>query len=196
MEPNNYNGVHIISEAVIMGGISMYFYKKISELESTVENLQSTVENLKGQIIMQNNQIRFLLGSNQPQLQQFNGLNHNASQQTTPLKMPQFKPQKVNQPLFREEVSREEINEKVCEGGVCKLVPKTHDKKVVISKVSKQVDFDKEGITPDETFKVNTFTNFSPNPVLKSVTPKPSTSVSENTGEDELQKILNDIDDE
>lgn len=205
MESNNYNGVHIISEAVIMGGISMYFYKKISELESTIENLQSTVEDLKGQIIMQNNQIRFLLGSNPPSQ---HGWSHNSShsQQTTPLKIPQFKPQKekFNQlphhseqlPHRGEEVPRQEITEKVCEDGVCKLVRPSQEKKVVISKVSKQVDFDKEGMTPDETFKVNTFTNFSPNPVLKSVTPKPSTSVSENTGEDELQKILNDIDDE
>ena len=48
----------------------------------------------------------------------------------------------------------------------------------------------------DQTAKVKTFTDFSPNPVLKSVTPKPSESGPDdsNNGSNELEKILNDID--
>jgi hypothetical protein len=88
------------------------------------------------------------------------------------------------------------------------------EKKVVsISKISKQIEFDRDvlGLELDQTSKINTFTNFSPNPVIKSVTPKPSESVggdtdqtptrpytptkSRNSGT-ELEQILNDIDNE
>ncbi|CCV01853.1 hypothetical protein IIV22A_009L [Invertebrate iridescent virus 22] len=211
MESNNYNGVHIISEAVIMGGISMYFYKKISELESTIEDL-------KGQIAMQNDQIRFLLGSNttlqqpkftplkipqQPQRSQppQQTLQPQRSQppQQTLLQQPQ-RPQTLPQTNRKENFNFAQVQEMVnnstkqqCENGVCQLVPKNkEEKKVVISKISKQIEFDTEGINQDETCKVKTFTDFSPNPVIKSVTPKPSVSL----GENDLQKILNDIDDE
>ncbi|CCV01685.1 hypothetical protein IIV22_008L [Invertebrate iridescent virus 22] len=211
MESNNYNGVHIISEAVIMGGISMYFYKKISELESTIEDL-------KGQIAMQNDQIRFLLGSNttlqqpkftplkipqQPQRSQLpqQTLQPQRSQppQQTLLQQPQ-RPQTLPQTNRKENFNFAQVQEMVnnstkqqCENGVCQLVPKNkEEKKVVISKISKQIEFDTEGINQDETCKVKTFTDFSPNPVIKSVTPKPSVSL----GENDLQKILNDIDDE
>ena len=216
MESNNYNGVHIISEAVIMGGISMYFYKKISELESTIEDL-------KGQIAMQNDQIRFLLGSNstlqqpkftplkipqqsrsqQPPPQQTLLQQPQRSQQPPPqqtlLQQPQ-RPQTLPQTNRKENFNFAQVQEMVnsstkqhCENGVCQLVPKNkEEKKVVISKISKQIEFDTEGIDQDETCKVKTFTDFSPNPVIKSVTPKPSVSL----GENDLQKILNDIDDE
>lgn len=194
MESHNYNSVHILSEAVIMGGISMYFYKKILELESTIEDLKS-------QITMQNNQIRYILGSRQSQP----GL--------TPLKIP-------NPPSFKKEtnystelhqrqpliIPPESTKQQVeCEEGVCRLIPKPRDKpeessakKVVISKISKKIEFDSENIELNQTSKVNTFNNFSPNPVLESITPKPSTSISENieNSETELEKILNDIDDE
>ena len=249
MEPNNYNSVHILSEAVIMGGISMYFYKKISELESTIEDL-------KGQIVMQNNQLRYLLtlsGSNHPQTLQSNSKQH--TRNTTPLKMPvqnlkqqnghpnhiqkenfsngSVRPnyaleQQQRQPLnFKDQLPPSSIQEVVspnlennssqgpkgpkdsniiCEGGVCKLVlPKKKmvdqnpnseqsEKKVAISKISKQIEFDRENMDLDQTSRVNTFTKFSPNPVLKSVTPKPSESGD--GGETDLEKILNDIDDE
>ncbi|CCV02203.1 hypothetical protein IIV30_008L [Invertebrate iridescent virus 30] len=208
MESNNYNGVHIISEAVIMGGISMYFYKKISELESTIEDL-------KGQIAMQNDQIRFLLGlhSSQPKftplkipqkqpLSQPTLLQPTLSQPTLlqPTLLQQKKPQTLPQTNHKENFNFTQVQEMVnnstkqqCENGVCQLVPKNKDdKKVVISKISKQIEFDTEGINQDETCKVKTFTDFSPNPVIKSVTPKPSVSL----GENDLQKILNDIDDE
>ena len=200
MESNNYNGVHIISEAVIMGGISMYFYKKISELESTIEDL-------KGQIAMQNDQIRFLLGSNstlqQPKFTPLKIPQQSRSQQPPPqqtlLQQPQ-RPQTLPQTNRKENFNFTQIQEMVnsstkqhCENGVCQLVPKNkEEKKVVISKISKQIEFDTEGIDQDETCKVKTFTDFSPNPVIKSVTPKPSVSL----GENDLQKILNDIDDE
>jgi hypothetical protein len=227
MEPNNYNGVHILSEAVIMGGISMYFYKKISELESTIEDLKS-------QITMQNNQLRYLLGGHVPQT---NG-NFSGSQQPqqTPLKIPSQEtltrkpPQKENffnnrseqksgqslQFNGHTEASIQEIVQSSivqqskqvsldCENGVCRLVPRPKqngdqkepmEKKVVISKISKQIEFDRENMEPDHTSKVNTFAKFSPNPLLNSVTPRPSISASETTVENELEKILNDIDDE
>ena len=220
MEPNNYNGVHILSEAVIMGGISMYFYKKISELESTIEDLKS-------QITMQNNQLRYLLSGH-------NGNNFSGSQQPqTPLKIPSQKENFFNdgseqrQPLFLPSESKESTDAKIqeivqnsivghkvqqpkqtgsnCENGVCRLVPRSKqnsgqkepmEKKVVISKISKQIEFDRENMESDHTSKVNTFTKFSPNPLLNSVTPRPSISASETTVENELEKILNSIDDE
>lgn len=258
MEPNNYNSVHILSEAVIMGGISMYFYKKISELEATIEDLKS-------QIMMQNNQIRYLLtggqipGSNSPQISPQN-TRQQSVRNTTPLKMPILKqkenflngfgnhktdlsqnyaleqqqraPIKFNDqlpPSSIQEISntssygQSEPSNIHCEGGVCKLVPhnptdtltvgpidtrtkfpdmanSNHkldqpEKKVVISKISKQIEFDRENMELDQASKVNTFTNFSPNPVLKSVTPRPSISES-GDGTTDLENILNDIDDE
>lgn len=220
MELNNYNGVHILSEAVIMGGISMYFYKEISELKSTIEDL-------KGQITMQNNQIRYLLSFHQPQ-QPSGFVNHHSplSQQTTTplnisgLKIPQSPhvqnhhnyalEQQQRQLLFNREEPKVEIKpltqENQCEGGVCRLVPKTKTddikKTVVISKISKQIEFDGENIERDQTFKVNTFSNFSPNPVLKSITPKPSTSINPletdicEGAKSTLKKILSTINDE
>lgn len=245
MESNNYNGVHILSEAVIMGGISMYFYKEISDLKSTIEDL-------KGQITMQNNQIRYLLTSHAPQ--KSNGNNNWTNQQSyvtqqplTPLHIPSTPSQNnngISQPPQKEFFHSRPNNETIqhnysseqqqrylahkqskleqqpsqnmeCEGGVCRLrstlsigedkmksneVPS--DKKVVISKISKQIEFDRENINPDQTSKVNTFTDFSPNPLLKSVTPKPSTSVNPlESNEVEctkstLEKILHVIDDE
>jgi hypothetical protein len=52
---------------------------------------------------------------------------------------------------------------------------------------------DRENMFDVQASKINTFTNFSPNPVLQSVTPKPSESVED---DDIVRKILNDIDDE
>jgi hypothetical protein len=143
MESNSkYNNFHIMLETVIMGGLSMYFYKKISDLENTIEDL-------KAQITMQNNQIRYMMG-----------------------------PLKVNH-------QKENFT---CEDGVCKLKPK-----VAISKIAKQVEFDAETPEKDLTTTVKTFTKSSPNPVLKSVTPVPSNVP---LPENDLDKILNDIDDE
>jgi hypothetical protein len=258
MESNKYNNYMRVSEAVVVGGLSLYFYKKISDLEAVVEDL-------KNQIVIQNNQIRYLIGSinpqpHQPQNQQFAG-------HTTPLKIPHMgnefnrkpmthiyhesNPERVKEHFnLRESVTartsvaartiqnremdamfeansnhQPNKNSLVCEGDVCKLVPlkisSTFDedgkairnpkvnnngdeklkKSVVISKISKHVEYDRENVDNDQTFKVNTFTNSSPNPVLKSVTPNPSTSAIPTTGEDEpstteLDKILNEIDDE
>jgi hypothetical protein len=240
-----------VSEAVVVGGLSLYFYKKISDLEAVVEDL-------KNQIVIQNNQIRYLIGSinPQPQNQQFAG-------HTTPLKIPHmgnefnrkpmthiyhesnpervkehFNPRESVTSVAARTIQNREMeamfesnsnhqpnkNSLVCEGDVCKLVPLkisgTFDedgkavrnpkvnnngdeklkKSVVISKISKHVEYDRENVDNDQTFKVNTFTNSSPNPVLKSVTPKPSTSAIPTTSEvgpsTELDKILNEIDDE
>lgn len=205
MDSNNYNGLHILSEAVIMGGISMYFFKKISDLESTIGDL-------KDQLKAQNNQIQYLMSlKNYPNLNlHSNGMNI-SQQQGTPLIIPHtrlngntipqteiLKNQAYNQPINHSE----RINVE-CEGGVCRLIQKKNngfeeasiEKKVVISKISKQIEFDNENIEACQTTKVNTFTDFSPNPVLASVTPKASvSSTSDNTdGESDLQKILNNI---
>lgn len=197
---NNYNGVHIISEAVIMGGITMYFHNKISSLESVIEEL-------KNQIVMQNNQIRYLIGNNGNLRPHFEGNNNiHTHVATTPLRIPHSN---SNKPYEKQQYSKANVNLQTknidCEGGVCHLVHKKtlDDKKVVISKISKQIEFDRENVEPDYTMKVGTFSNFSPNPVIQSVTPKPSTSISENNessnqvskdGQTELEKILNDID--
>ncbi|KMQ81875.1 sua5 family protein, partial [Lasius niger] len=143
---------------------------------------------------------------------------------------PSGRPRAKPTPRRVEEVVTEEQN---CENGVCQLdlsrrplavgrpegltrgssQPEALDRpektKVAISKISKQIDFDRENIELDQVSKVNTFTDFSPNPVLKSITPKPSESDCGsgksleghiNGGNDvnqpELEKILNDIDDE
>jgi hypothetical protein len=196
-----------MSEAVIVGGITMFFYKKISDLESTLEELKST-------LYMQNNQIKFLLGLINPStISQARGL-------TTPLTLPpqhsQIQPQKEYfSNLSQHEPPQTKGSPYNCEGGVCKLkngpkdpeVVKASDlglnealeKKVVsISKISKQIEYDRENMDLDQTAKVKTFTDFSPNPVLKSVTPKPSESGPDDSinGSNELEKILNDIDHE
>lgn len=225
MEESNYKSIHIISEAIIVGGLSIYVYKKISELESTVEEL-------KQQIAMQNNQLRYLLGANS---------------QRTPLRIPNGLPpfdtmsvEGVTPSCSSDALQKESqgapsawftSNKKMeCNGGVCTLssaakcrrdpqdIPhanrhvepgrndvmmatcrRQEDKKVVISKISKQIEFDRENNDLDQSLKVNTFTKFSPNPVIKSVTPKPSTSSITTDNDDEtneLDNILNEIDNE
>lgn len=236
MESNNYNGVHILSEAVIMGGISMYFYKEISELKSTIEEL-------KKQITIQNNQIQYILNSSQTPQQQSTLLRIPTPSQNNSVRQPQKESFQSNY-LFEQQRYLNHKQSKLeqyqmmqstidsaqgavrperdmeCEGGTCRLVrpmvekkpkiteiiqdstPSTTDKKVVISKISKQIEFDRENIKPDLTSKVNTFTDYSPNPLLRSVTPKPSTSANpiENQTVDDtkstLEKILNSIKDE
>jgi hypothetical protein len=298
MEESNFKSLHIISESIIVGGLSIYVFKRISELESTVEEL-------KQQITMQNNQLRYLLGSTSSNFSQPG---------TTPLRMSPI-PHRMRfaHPLQQVEdlldrgktpcgsstrmvstvpsegdsssmifdpnhqsewfTSSPNKSKMECKGGVCTLVrgdcaeprslrplaeddlwssegrnprsvrgevlddtpsPKGEgvstilrcgigdktgqetDKKVVISKFSKQFEFDidapigdtlhplGEGISTgrrndlDQSSKVNTFTKFSPNPVLKSVTPKPSLTTENDHGNEanELDNILNEIDNE
>jgi len=189
MESNNYNGIHIISEAVVVGGVAMYFYKKISEMETTIEDL-------KAQVTMQNNQIRYLIGST--------GLNQSSSHvannaRITPLyhRSDGQQGQITSQRQPHRKAPPPPQVQQECEGGVCKLVPQ---KVVSISKISRQIEFDRENMESDQTSKVKTFVKSSPNPLLKSVTPNPSTSMSEleeGAGQlSELDKILNAIDNE
>ena len=208
MEQNNT--LHIISEAVIVGGVSIFLYKKISQLETTVQEL-------KQQIALQNNQITYLLA-------------RSPSNQDLTVRRPNQTPEGRAHPptspksTIPDPQSGNKQREVDCNGGVCILKPGRNDlgglndiqaplgawqhsrpstqlrswspsqpanesKKVVISKISKQIEFDSDTNTFDQT-KVNTFTTFSPNPVLDSVTPKPSTI------EDELDSILREIDHE
>jgi hypothetical protein len=231
MEANNYSGVHILSEAVIMGGITMYFYKEISELKSTIEDLKS-------QITMQNNQIRYLLTSHVPQQSTVNTIG--IKQPSTPLRIGTFptlstlqynngisRPQKEFFNNLNEEVcnnasqyhqtylNQTKNMQKVelpssfalsqnmeCKDGVCHLVQKKMvqtsidlsqtNKKVMISKISKQIEFDRENISQNHTSKVSTFTKFSPNPLLKSVTPKPSTSINPLDHEEDDYEVNHD----
>ena len=213
MEQNNFNGIHIMSEAVIMGGITVFLYKKISDLESTIEEL-------KAQVTMQNSQIKFLLGSMQPAVttpliqkpqKEFfqrpgtDHLNVEAMRRgrQEPILNPQSQPilNPQSQPILKQASPSSQPEPRMkCEGSVCQLVlpPSSQiEKKVAISKISKQIEYDRENVDLDLTTKVNTFTNSSPNPVLKSVTPKPSLSVTDDqNGANELQKILMDIDGE
>ena len=220
MEDSNYKSIHIISEAIIVGGLSIYVYKKMSELESTVEEL-------KQQVAMQNNQLRYLL-SFAPQSGRMSTSDLRTAQRDGALLHP------LSGPLVREPRGRRPLDEDArcasedpsvrplaedaqapapserfpsstkpkmeCSGGVCTLVrdPRlSHeaDKKVVISKISKQIEFDRENNDLDQSSKVNTFTKFSPNPVIKSVTPKPSIT-AESDEVNELDIILNEIDNE
>jgi hypothetical protein len=227
---DNTNTLHILSEAVIVGGLSVYFYKQINDLKSTIDEL-------KNQLMVQNNQINYLLSFSNPNYGNLNhgnlnhgNLNHRhnippTTQLTTPLipshltqrPIPQkenFEPRQMapkeppkapkEPPKAPKEPPKAPKEPKVeCEGGVCRLVkqqPKelVAEKKVVISKIAKQIEFDRENIEQDQTRKVGTFTYFSPNPMVKSVTPKPSTSASvpEKVEQNELEKILQDIDDD
>lgn len=178
MEPNtNINSIHILSEAVVVGGVALYFYKKISELESNIEDL-------KKQIVMQNNQIRYLIGTTTSSSINENNELKVMNENTTIYAIKQS--QLHSQPSNVE-----------CKDGVCRLISKNEsEKKVAISKISKQIEFDRENIDRDQTYKVNTFTNFSPNPIIKSVTPKPSISEIESSNSSSLEKILNEIDNE
>jgi hypothetical protein len=171
---NNTNYLHILSETVVMGGISIYFYNKISEMESTIQDL-------KNQIMAQNNQIRYLISNGS-----YPTFEHTSDGMTASTSSSNLGQNKVN---------TENVE---CENGICYLKPKQRtnetleNKKVSISKISKQIEFDRENVF-NQISKVNTFTNFSPNPVLQSVTPKPSESFED---DDIVRKILNDIDDE
>jgi hypothetical protein len=207
---DNTNTLHILSEAVIVGGLSVYFYKQINDLKSTIDEL-------KNQLMVQNNQINYLLSFSNPNYGNLNhgNLNHRhnippTTQLTTPLIPSHLTqrpiPQKENFEPRQVEPKEPKAPKVECEGGVCRLVkqpPKELDKtvaekKVVISKIAKQIEFDRENIEQDQTRKVGTFTYFSPNPMVKSVTPKPSTSASvpEKVEQNELEKILQDIDDD
>lgn len=186
---NNTNYMHVLSEAAVVGGISLYFYNKISELESTIEDL-------KNQIMAQNNQIRYLISQNgMYKPYPYERLNYNESNGAGSSRVDSSR-------VDSNGVGSSRTNNGVeCENGVCYLKPKQkmegekppENKKVSISKISKQIEYDRENMFNNQTSKIDTFTNFSPNPVLQSVTPKPSESADE---EDIVQKILNDIDDE
>jgi hypothetical protein len=220
MEERNFNSLHIISEAIIVGGLSIYVFKRISELESTVDEL-------KQQITMQNNQLRYLLGSTNSDFGQ---------RGTTPLRMSTTVSSEKSSSSMVFDPNHLEDNENIkgsqsewftsspnkskmeCKGGVCTLardkIGQEADKKVVISKISKQIEFDidapvgrvngsngleRENNDFDQFSKINTFTKFSPNPVLKSVTPKPSLTIENDHGNEEindLDNILNEIDNE
>lgn len=180
---NNTNYMHVLSEAAVVGGISLYFYNKISELESTIEDL-------KNQVMAQNNQIRYLISQNgMYKPYPYERLNYTESNGVG---------SRANSSSGTDSKANNEVE---CENGICYLKPKQkmegekppENKKVSISKISKQIEYDRENMFNNQTSKIDTFTNFSPNPVLQSVTPKPSESVDE---EDIVQKILNDIDDE
>jgi hypothetical protein len=154
------NSVHVLSEAVVVGGISLYFHNRLTQLESEVANLKTVVET-------QTRQIMFLSGIRGPS---------DGGDITGALKT------------------------RICAGDVCGIRPPSQpvEKKVVISKVSKQVAYDDEGVMSSPE-KIPTFTKPSPNPVLKSVTPNSSCDVPSASSprvDDSLDFILADIDNE
>ena len=210
----NYKSIHIISEAIIVGGLSIYVYKKFSELESTIEKLNQ-------QIVSQHNQLMSLTDRLATHSRQTNAnlCDMNMRIDEPFIKTPLYPSEylKPSEHVNSEHVNSEHVNSEHvddlaktnkayvdCVGGVCTLslgknARNTKDgdsKQVAISKISKQIEFDRENnIDLDQSSskvtKVNTFTKFSPNPVIKSVTPKPSISET-----DELDNILNEIDNE
>lgn len=198
MDSNSYNSIHIVTESVIMGAVSMYFYKKISDLETIVKDLQQQVVELKAQSAT----------SRRPPYERA----EQSSPQKTLLRIPYSLPaqdpgfgQLVGQRVSDDRRSGSRIPEErrtsqsderrpldafgVCSDGVCKLV--SDGKKVVISKISKQAEFDRESFQVNHPLKVETFKRTSPNPIIKSVTPKPSESISET-----VEQILNEINNE
>lgn len=48
MEPSKIMIAHIATEVVIIGGISFYFHKKITELNTKISELEKKIENLPG----------------------------------------------------------------------------------------------------------------------------------------------------
>jgi hypothetical protein len=226
MDSNSYNSIHIVTESVIVGAVSMYFYKKISDLETIVKDLQQ-------QVVVQNGQLNELKNylSSSVVSPPHEGAERPRSPQKTLLHIPTQRemvspPQGYSLP-FRQRVAhlsatssasrdRSEVgfaqsrepdpsevgrslslpegrigNDELvdCSDGVCKLV--SGGKKVVISKISKQAEFDRESFQVNHPLKVETFKRTSPNPIIKSVTPKPSESISET-----VEQILNEINNE
>lgn len=243
MDSNSYNSIHIVTESVIMGAVSMYFYKKISDLETIVKDLQQ-------QVVVQNGQLNEL---KKAQSATSRRRAEQSSPQKTLLRIPTQRemvspsqgyslPAQSRDPdpgigqlapnpfgvglgqrvaglssddrrprLDREmgsvvigsripesgieerRLGNDELVERdafgVCSDGVCKLV--SDGKKVVISKISKQAEFDRESFQVNHPLKVETFKRTSPNPIIKSVTPKPSESISET-----VEQILNEINNE
>lgn len=206
MDSNSYNSIHIVTESVIMGAVSMYFYKKISDLETIVKDLQQQVVAQNGQL----NELKNYLSSSVVSSPHEGALRPSSPQKTLlriPTQREMVSPsshepdpgvgrslsegQDRRPRLDRESPRRigSRIPEEDCSDGVCKLV--SGGKKVVISKISKQAEFDRESFQVNHPLKVETFKRTSPNPIIKSVTPKPSESISET-----VEQILNEINSE
>ena len=274
MDSNSYNSIHIVTESVIMGAVSMYFYKKISDLETIVKDLQQQVVVQNGQLNELKNYLSSSVAQSATSRRPPVGSSvvsppyeraERSSPQKTLLRIPTQRemvspPQGYSLPtqsrdpgvaglssddrrprLDREMtksleahrtgaerpsprrigsripesgieerrigtnssqsderrplalLGNDELVERdafgVCSDGVCKLV--SDGKKVVISKISKQAEFDRESFQVNHPLKVETFKRTSPNPIIKSVTPKPSESISET-----VEQILNEINNE
>ena len=291
MDSNSYNSIHIVTESVIMGAVSMYFYKKISDLETIVKDLQQQVVVQNGQLNELKNYLSSSVAQSATSRRPPVGSSvvsppyeraERSSPQKTLLRIPtqreMVKPsqgyslpaqsrepdpgigrslsepnpvgvgrqlpfgQLVGQRVAglssddrrprldremtksleahlgsvvegaerpnprrigsripesgieeRRRLGNDELVERdafgVCSDGVCKLV--SDGKKVVISKISKQAEFDRESFQVNHPLKVETFKRTSPNPIIKSVTPKPSESISET-----VEQILNEINNE
>ena len=308
MDSNSYNSIHIVTESVIMGAVSMYFYKKISDLETIVKDLQQQVVVQNGQLNELKNYLSNSVAQSATSRRPPVGSSvvsppyeraERSSPQKTLLRIPtqremvkpsqgyslpaqsrepdpgigrslsepnpegvgrqlpfgQLVGQRVaglssddrrprldremtksleahlgsvvegaerpsprrigsripesgieerrigtdssqsdeRRPLALCKLGNDELVERdafgVCSDGVCKLV--SDGKKVVISKISKQAEFDRESFQVNHPLKVETFKRTSPNPIIKSVTPKPSESISET-----VEQILNEINNE
>ena len=291
MDSNSYNSIHIVTESVIMGAVSMYFYKKISDLETIVKDLQQQVVVQNGQLNELKNYLSSSVAQSATSRRPPVGSSvvsppyeraERSSPQKTLLRIPTQRemvkpsqgyslpaqsrepdpgigrslsepnPEGVGRQLpfgqlvgqrvaglssddrrprldremtksleahlgsvvegaerpsprrigsripesgieERRRLGNDELVERdafgVCSDGVCKLV--SDGKKVVISKISKQAEFDRESFQVNHPLKVETFKRTSPNPIIKSVTPKPSESISET-----VEQILNEINNE
>ena len=163
---SKYQYIHIAIEIVVLAGIFYYLFKKIMALET---------------IIKENNLLPSPLSALKPTV------NNNNPITTALIDSPSEAYTRASTSVPQRASTSFEQR---CEGNICKLVqPK--EKKVAISKISTKAEFNDGGII-NQPQKINTFTNFSPNPVLMSVTPSLVASV-ENS---DLAKILKKIDDE
>jgi len=196
---------HIIAEVVVVGGLSLYLYNKITRLENVVETLKTELEETKNLFHLNHPSAKeqerlrrnvTSVNSLSPRVTRITGTpRENFAQQDYSVNIPSSamigeeyirpRPRSTDARYVGHEHVEGSVHstfsetEQDCEGGVCKL------KRVAISKVSTQREID------GNTSKVQTFTTKSPNPVLKSVTP--SLSAEPENG---LDKVLNDIDDE
>jgi len=192
--------MHVLTESVVIGGMALFFYKKISELELSIEDLKAHVSRLQTNMDVpkthppQNGIHRIV-----PKAQCENGvciLKPTLSRTGTGSSL-----RDERRPIPKGSGTGSSLRDerrpiplgsgtlRAPQSGQRDMSPSRTEGtsglglgKVSISKVSNQVEFDNEN--PDFHTKVPTFSKKSPNPVLQSVTPTI------------LDKILDEIDNE
>lgn len=169
----NAKSLHVLSEIVVVGAISAYFYKKMADLTFQLEELKTQVA-LNREFIEQH----------RPTVQV-------QTQHSSPTTFRQSRTADVADNTVLNLSGC--IRETTCKDSVCRL----EDRKVVISKISEQIEFEPDELgngpstTKDVKNRVSTFSvPCSPNQLLQSVTP----SLDGAPTDEEVQQILRAID--